>query len=242
MARSQQNLPLAILFYDSEGRELGRRSLGNLSRQDSMSLTAEDSLRSLGTSMPTEFGHMELVYDFSVGQDADGWLHGLFRYQDRDTGHAAETSFGAHIFNTVLTFKNEPQSYAGRAPGLSTRLFLRMGHQSVPGAQIDTICHLIYPASTPWHARSSTTLPLVGSKGEDIASKDVQIACGGSLFWRVAEMVSQDDLDAAGDNAYVRIRDVTCRLFGYHGLLAEPTDGDTGSSGGAFSLDHMFGF
>ena len=31
----------------------------------------------------------------------------------------------------------------------------------------------------------------------------------------------------------VLIRDATCRLFGYHGLL----DGN-----GAFSLDHMFGF
>ena len=29
------------------------------------------------------------------------------------------------------------------------------------------------------------------------------------------------------------IRDTTCRLFGYHGLLA---------GNGAFSLDHMFGF
>ena len=33
--------------------------------------------------------------------------------------------------------------------------------------------------------------------------------------------------------AYAVIRDPTCRLFGYHGLLGE---------GGAFSLDHMFGF
>jgi len=37
----------------------------------------------------------------------------------------------------------------------------------------------------------------------------------------------------AGTGAYVIVRDTTCRLFGYHGLLG----GD-----GAFSLDHMFGF
>jgi hypothetical protein len=37
----------------------------------------------------------------------------------------------------------------------------------------------------------------------------------------------------AGTGAYVIVRDATCRLFGYHGLLG----GD-----GAFSLDHMFGF
>jgi len=37
----------------------------------------------------------------------------------------------------------------------------------------------------------------------------------------------------AGPDGYVLIRDVTCRLFGYHGLMTDA---------GAFSLDHMFGF
>jgi len=31
----------------------------------------------------------------------------------------------------------------------------------------------------------------------------------------------------------VLVRDATCRLFGYHGLMDEA---------GGFSLDHMFGF
>ena len=35
-----------------------------------------------------------------------------------------------------------------------------------------------------------------------------------------------------GEGGYVVVRDTTCRLFGYHGLVG--TD--------AFSLDHMFGF
>jgi hypothetical protein len=42
-----------------------------------------------------------------------------------------------------------------------------------------------------------------------------------------------NDFAAAGDDGYVIIRDATCRLFGYHGLM----DGR-----GGFSLDHMFGF
>ena len=58
---------------------------------------------------------MELVYDFDDGGEVDGWLHGLFRYRERNSGHVAETSFGAHIFNTVLTYRNEPQSYNGMA-------------------------------------------------------------------------------------------------------------------------------
>ncbi len=40
-------------------------------------------------------------------------------------------------------------------------------------------------------------------------------------------------LDAAGGRGYVLIRDATCRLFGYHGLMEES---------GRFSMDHMFGF
>ena len=114
--------------------------------------------------LPGGYGHMELVYDFSDGGEADGWLHGLFRYEDRRNGHAAETSFGAHIFNTVLTYRNEPQSYVGRAPGLSTRLFLRLGSNG-----FDTLCHLIYPSSTPWHGESETQLILTTGAGKAVA-------------------------------------------------------------------------
>jgi hypothetical protein len=46
-------------------------------------------------------------------------------------------------------------------------------------------------------------------------------------------MFEAGELEAAGDGGYVLVRDTTCRLFGYHGLLR-------GES--AFSLDHMFGF
>jgi hypothetical protein len=37
----------------------------------------------------------------------------------------------------------------------------------------------------------------------------------------------------AGAGGYVLVRDATCRLFGYHGLMDDA---------GGFSLDHMFGF
>src|SRR3546814_18336566 len=109
---------------------------------------------------------MELVYDFAAGGEADGWLHGLFRYEDKASGHVAETSFGAHIFNTVLTYKGEPQSYAGRPPGLSTRLFLRLGPEP-----LDTVCPLISPASTPWHPPSRPLLTLPCRTGAEVARR-----------------------------------------------------------------------
>ncbi len=171
---------------------------------------------------------MELRYDFTGGGQADGWLHGLFRYEDRASGHIAETSFGAHMFNSVLTYKSEPQSYGGRPPGLSTRLFLRLGP-----APLETLCHLIYPASTPWHATSTTQLILSDGQGRELASRDVQIPCGGSLLWRASEMFEPQALSEAGDHGSILIRDGTCRLFGYHGLMHGQT---------AFSFDHMFGF
>ena len=34
-------------------------------------------------------GHVELVYDFADGGDADGWLHALFRYERRDNVYLA---------------------------------------------------------------------------------------------------------------------------------------------------------
>ena len=155
-------------------------------------------------------------------------MHALFRYGDRKTGHQAETSFGAHVFNTMATYKDEPQSYKGPPPGLTTRLFLRVG-----SSPLRTLCHLIYPASLPWWKFSDTTLTLVSNLGVEIARRKVKIACGGSLHWYVDEMFTEAEREIAGANAHVIVRDTTCRLFGYHGLLQNET---------AFSLDHMFGF
>ena len=227
MATDQQNLPIAALIIDASGQEVGRHNFGKLPRDHKTALAIGRSLTG-GGPLPSDSGHIELVYDFANGGDADGWLHSIFRYENSETGHVAETSFGAHIFNTVLTYRDEPQSYNGPPPGLSTRLFLRLGF-----APLDTICHLIYPASTPWHPTSNTKLTLIGSDGEEIAQQKVSIPCGGSVHLRYHEIFDATDRSKAGDGAYIVVRDTTCRLFGYHGLLADS---------GAFSLDHMFGF
>jgi hypothetical protein len=227
MATSQAELPIAALAIDAGGREIARLPLGRLPRGHATAIDLTEAVERAG-GVPGGYGHVELVYDFADGGAADGWLHGLFRYEDRASGHAAETSFGAHIFNTVLTYKGEPQSYVGRPPGLSTRLFLRLGM-----APLDTLCHLIYPASTPWREKSSTALILHDGDGVEVARREVEIPCGGSYFWHYGEAFDADARRRAGVGAYVVIRDSTCRLFGYHGL----SDGT-----GAFSLDHMFGF
>jgi hypothetical protein len=226
MATCQTELPVSAILYDGSGKETARHRFGRLQRQECVALDVDHWLN--GHTLGDGYGHVELVYDFADGGLADGWLHGLFRYEHRATGHAAETSFGAHVFNTVLTYKSEPQSYAGRPPGLSTRLFLRLGM-----APYDTLCHLIYPASTPWHAGSETDLSLHDGGGREIARERVRIACSGSLFWRYHQTFSAATRARAGERAYIVIRDTTCRLFGYHGLIGRD---------GAFSLDHMFGF
>ena len=226
MATCQDNLPITLMVYNSEGQEILNKPLGKISRGEAGEIRVNVLLEMQG--LRDVAGHAELVYEFQQGGNADGWLHGLFRYEDKATGHAAETSFGAHIFNTVLVYKNEPQSYSGKAPGLSTRLFLRVRDE----ASYDTICHLIYPASTPWHAMSETSLMLVDARGTEIAKKDIKIPCSGSRLWTYREMFNEEERAKAGPNAYIMIRDTTCRLFGYHGL----------KNGKAFSLDHMFGF
>jgi hypothetical protein len=215
MARTQKELPVAAIWYDSAGREAGRHRFGRLPRAECPALDAAPPLG-------TPWGHVELVYDLAEGGEADGWLHALFRYERRDTGHAAETSFGAHLFNSPLVWRGEPQSYAGRPPGLSTRLFLRIG-----AAPHDTFCHLVYPVSESWAETSETELSLHDSDGSALARERVRIPRSGSLFWRVSEVFP------GKSGAYAVVRDPTCRLFGYHGLIDEE---------GRFSLDHMFGF
>lgn len=240
MATTQETLPVAALVYDKTGREIARHDFGELQRSDSIALDLDDLLDDADL-LDDEAGHMELLYDFGVAtRGVDGWLHALFRYEARSSGHAAETSFGAHIFNTALTWQGEPQSYSGDAPGLSTRLFLRTDPDMAVGAEDhDTFCQLIYPASTPWHAKSNTELMLHDGSGNIVAETTVGIDCGGSFHFRLSELFeakarTEAAKSGAAGSGYVLIRDTTCRLFGYHGVITR--------DGSAFSLDHMFGF
>jgi hypothetical protein len=226
MAVCQTDLPIAALVYDPDGREMLRHPFGRLPRAHATVLDL-DEIDDLGLLDPG-YGHIELVYDFSGGGEGDGWLHALFRYRHRQSGHAAETSFGAHVFNTVLTYRDEPQSYTGRPPGLSTRLFLRLGEPVY-----DTFCHLIYPASRPWLPESDTAVILYDAAGTEIARSRLTIPCSGSRLWYYRGLFDEATRARAGTGAYVIVRDTTCRLFGYHGLLG---------ADGSFSLDHMFGF
>lgn len=231
MSTGQMNLPVAAHFYDASGRETHQHRFGCLDRRDSVWLDMKETLRANGgiaESLPGGHGHVELVYDFADGGEADGWLHAIFRYEDPASGHGADTSFGAHIFNSALTYNGEPQNYSGPPPGLSTRLFLRLG-----APPLDTMCHLIYTVATAWHETSETVLTLVGGDGAEHAAETIHIPANGSVHLRMSEVFGLDEISAAGPGAYVIVRDKTCRLFGYHGLLGGK---------GAFSLDHMFGF
>jgi len=220
MSEALESLPVRIDCFDAEGRPTASRFLGNLPRNHAEAPDVSEWV--------SEAGHGELVYDFRDGGEADGWLHTLVRYENRQNAHAAESSFGAHIFNTLMTWRSEPQSYNGPPPGLTTRLFLKLGR---PGA--DSFAWLIYPTSGAWHPRSHTVLILHDARGQALAEATVSIAASGSVVVRPQERFTPEALHAAGEGGYVLIRDLTCRLFGYHGVMA---------ADGRFSLDHMFGF
>jgi hypothetical protein len=221
MAQRQTTLPLRLDIFDPEGRRVGAHFLGCLPRD-------HDVVHDLADLAELDSGHAELVYDFRAGGTADGWMHALVRYEDRASGHAAETSFGAHIFNTAMTYRDEPQSYNGPPPGLTTRLFLKLGD-----ARRQSFACLIYPASADWHARSDTRLILTDGEGRPVAEETLAIACSGSAMVWPHSVFGDAALREAGPHGYVLIRDRTCRLFGYHGLMDQA---------GGFSLDHMFGF
>lgn len=220
MAEQQKTLPLRIDFFTSGGRKIGEHFLGCLPRDHDVAVDMAE--------LQAPEGHAELVYDFRDGGDADGWMHALVRYENRQSRHVAETSFGAHIFNTAMVYRDEPQSYSGPPPGLSTRLFLKLGD-----ATRHSFCSLIYAASAPWHETSRTKLVLHNRAGEILAERPVEIRCSGSMMVWPDRIFGTDLLAQAGPGGYVVIRDTTCRLFGYHGLMDDA---------GSFSLDHMFGF
>ncbi len=220
MAERQSTLPIRLDVFDTAGRPVAQRFLGCLQRDHAVAVDLAE--------FDVAEGHAELVYDFRHGGEADGWLHCLVRYEHRDTPHAAESSFGAHIYNTLMTYRDEPQSYNGPPPGLSTRLFLRLGD-----ATRRSYAALIYAASAAWHPFSDTMLLLHDEAGAVIAERPLQIACSGSAMVWPHEQFGDALLHQAGPRGYVLIRDQTCRLFGYHGLM---------TAEGAFSLDHMFGF
>ncbi len=221
MSRESQFMPLKALVYSKDGALKGTHSFGNLPRNHGQAFRVNDHI-----DLGAEYGHLELIYDFDAGDEADGWLHALFRYEHKTTAAQAETSFGSHIFNTVITYKNEPQSYKGAPPGLSTGLFLRVDNNR------ETFCHLIYPTSTPWHDTSDTSLILYSKEGQFVTETFLKIPQSGSRFWVYQDTFSETDRKKA-DGGYVMIQDKTCRLFGYHGLRDQD---------GNFSLDHMFGF
>ncbi len=221
MSRELRHMPVKALIYDKEGTLKGSHAFGNLPRYHQSAFVVNDLVQ-----LDQDYGHVELVYDFEVGDDADGWLHAIFRYEHKTLPAQAETNFGSHIFNTAVTYKNEPQSYKGPPPGLTTGLFLRIDDD------IETFCHLIYPTSTPWHETSNTQLVLCTKEGVAIAEASLKIPQSGSRQWVYQDTFSAIDREKAR-GGYVLIQDKTCRLFGYHGLRQQ---------NGSFSLDHMFGF
>ena len=227
-ARGQMQLPLGIVVYHADGQEVLQRPLGLHDRARMPEIDINALLAQHGITDEAFEGHFELIYDFAHNVDVDGWLHALFRYHDKAGGQMGDTSFGAHVFNLPLTFRDEPQSYAGKPPGLSSRLFARL----MP-APLQAFVHLTYPSSGTWRSASDTTVVLHAASGEPLGEARVSIPLNGSRTLYASALFEAALLDQAGSTGYMIFADRTCRLFGYHGV--------TGPHG-AFALDHMFGF
>ncbi|WP_369692627.1 hypothetical protein [Aristophania vespae] len=163
MSEALETMPLRLDLFDRQGNILGAHFLGNLKRDHKKAVAINELVETAG--------HGELVYDFREGGIADGWLHAMMRYHNVSSGHKAETSFGAHIFNTLMTWRSEPQSYSGPAPGLSTRLFLKLG-RNLENQKLKTFCHLIYPCSASNRFPSVTVLYLLAQNGSYVTEKN----------------------------------------------------------------------
>ncbi|NVN02246.1 MULTISPECIES: hypothetical protein [Asaia] len=220
MSEKITSLPLRLDIFDESGTLVGQRFLGNLPRNHETAIALHE--------LTDRAGHADLVYDFRDGGEGDGWMHALMRYENRENGHSAETSFGGHIFNTLMTWRSEPQSYSGPPPGLTTRLFLKLGQEGH-----ESFSCLIHPASVEGTKASETILHLYSNVGVELERRKISINASGSFMVWPHEIFGAEKLAEAGIGGYVLIRDMSCRLFGYHGQR---------NGAGGFSLDHMFGF
>ncbi len=227
MATWEDGIALMLRAYDCEGTLQAEFPFGKRARSDQTAVEL-DSILGRGATLAGGYGHLELGYDFDRGTEGDGWIHAIFRYVRRDTSRQAETSFGSHLFNVPAVWRNEPNSYIGKPPGLTTRLYLRLSDR--PGR---VLCHLSYPTSGRWRPFSETDLILHSAVGAEITRRRVGIPCSGSRLIELGTLFDPAELREAAGGGYVIIRDATCRLFGYHIFLG---------AGGGFALDHMFGF
>ncbi len=226
MSRSLTHVPLKVIVYSNEGKELAMHTFGNLARNHKKCLYIDEFVKEISFFKSLgNYGSMQIVYDFTAGDNADGWFHAILKYHNKENGHFAETSFGSHIFNNITTYKGEPQSYKGPPPGLSTNLFLRIGL-----GELNSFSYLIYPVSNNWHKFSNTTIALHDSD-EEIIKQEIAIPANGCYLLDCHKIFGKETI-AKLSKPYVLITDRTCRLFGYH-LLA---------NNHAFSMDHMFGF
>ncbi|MEM6574737.1 MAG: hypothetical protein AAF736_10730, partial [Pseudomonadota bacterium] len=191
---------LTLQTYDLSGRIGSSETLPD----------AVDGVRPWYTVRHSAPGHLELSYDAERAGPVDGWLHAIFRYHHRRSGHRSETSFGSHMFNLLNTYRSEPQSYSGPPPGLTTRLF---GRPALPGTR--GFFSLIYPSSRAWHPQSDTQLHLLDGRGQPLAESQVPIAENGSAQFSLDQFF---DPHLLAEPHQLLIRDTRCRLFGYHGL------------------------
>ena len=109
MAVSQTTLPLRLDVFDEAGTKVAERFLGCLRRDHDVALDFDD---------------------IDAEQDMPSWSTTFARAARRTAGctRCSATRTGtpamsrnrasaAHIFNTVMTYRDEPQSYSGRRRG-----------------------------------------------------------------------------------------------------------------------------
>ena len=128
-----------------------------------------------------------------------------------------------------MTYRDEPQSYNGPPPGLTTRLFLKLGD----GARRSFARADLSGVGAVWH-RLGHRAAAARRRGARRSPRRASRSPVPDRQWSGRTRCSAPDaLAQAGPHGYVLVRDPTCRLFGYHGLMDDR---------GGFSLDHMFGF
>ena len=73
MATCQQDLPIKALLIDGNGTTVAEKFLGRLLRRESVIVDTDAWLAESKAKLPSGYGHVEYLYDFRDGGEADGW-------------------------------------------------------------------------------------------------------------------------------------------------------------------------
>ena len=145
MATTQRSLPLRVDVFERDGSPVASHFVGCLKRDHAFAVDLDEILVRSRAQRSAAMPSWPMISVTVARRTAGCMLIRITRIGAPATWRRPVS--GSHIFNTLMTYKDEPQSYSGSSNprALLTRLFLKLGQ-----GRRRSFAVLIYPASVQW--------------------------------------------------------------------------------------------